>query len=336
VCNLLCEGYTVKKMQQVVLEKYPDAVLKREDFYGLVRYAARRGWLSFQPPQNHRLADQIRARHAWLRGVRVVHTAVLRDVANEAALALVGLLQAYRREWDRQEVHIGFTGGHSMRMLARSFADRLSEPPEELPDSVVFHALAAGFDPTDPTTNPNAFFTYFLNKPMLQVKPSFLGLSAPAMVTPEALEAMKELADIKDAFASVRGLDIVVTSGADWSDEDCALRRRMQGSTASVEALQNEGCVGDILWRPIADHGPIETETELRALSLIELGQLPTIIRGGTRVLLMLGPCGRCGDPKGRLLRCVLQQRRPIITDLVVDSRTASDLGRAGAEELEH
>ena len=326
ICRYHCKGYTVRQMCDALARVFPHVEFKREDFYEHIRYAAKRNWLHFRPPRHLRLADQIRDNYTYLKSVRVVHTAVLRDVAQHAARTLIGLLQTYRRKWNRDEVHIGFAGGHSMRALARAFADELCEPAKDLPRNVVFHALASGFDNTDPTTNPNAFFTYFMYKPMLQIKPHFLGLSAPAIVTPDLLRLLKKLPDIKAAYASAKSIDIVVTSGSQWSDEDSALRKRVQRSSQCMETLEKEQCVGDILWRPLSDRGPIEAETEYRALTLIELGQLPAIIRGDAHVLLMLGPCGNCHVPKGRLLRCVLEQKRPLITDLVVDSGSASQL----------
>jgi DNA-binding transcriptional regulator LsrR (DeoR family) len=335
-CHYLCKGHTVREIQDLVKKEYPDAKLKREDVYSLFREAAKLGWVNFRPPRTLRLATAIGDNYSWLKSVRVVHTAVLQDVARHAAKTLVGLLQAYRRERDRNEVHIGFAGGHSMRALAHAFADELCEPVRDLPRHVVFHALAAGFDPTDPTTNPNAFFTYFLYKPVLQIEPHFMGLSAPAIVTPEDLRRLKKLPDIKEAFAAAKKIDIVVTSGGVWKDGDSALRKRVEKSAQCMETLKKAKCEGDLLWRPLSRRGPIEKETEYRALTLIELSQLPAFIQARNRVLLMLAPCGACHQPKGSLLECVLNQKRPLVTDLVVDSGTASQLNLPEVEGVEH
>ena len=40
----------------------------------------------------------------------------------------------------------------------------------------------------------------------------------------------------------------------------------------------------------------------------------------------MLSPCGVCHRPKGDLLDCVLNLEEPLITDLVVDSRSARQM----------
>ena len=162
----------------------------------------------------------------------------------------------------------------------------------------------------------------------MQVTAEFVGLSAPSMVKPEDIPSLRDLSEIDGAFKAVDDIDIIVTSGTEWLDDESALRHRMQRSQKSVRALESAGCVGDILWRPIAEDGPIEEETEIRALTLIELGELESFIQRGKRVLLMLAPCGRCHAPKGRLLRCVLKQDRTLITDLVVDSRSVAQMIR--------
>jgi DNA-binding transcriptional regulator LsrR (DeoR family) len=326
ICRYLCKGLTVKEIQRRVAKKFPDAHLNREDVYAHFREAAKRNWLQYKPPRSLRLEGQIREAYSWLKNVKVVHTAVRRDVALHAAQRLVQLMQDFRKESGKDEIHIGFAGGHSMRALAHYFSDELCEPVEGLPKSVVFHALAAGGDAKDPTTNPNAFFSFFSYKPILQIEPSYMGLSAPTIVTPQGMEQLKQLPDIRAAFAAAKNIDIIVTSGTEWADKDSALKKRIKGAARCVNKLNKEKCLGDIFWRPIGADGPITAETEYRALTLIELGQLHGFIKGGKRVLLMLAPCGGCNKPKGKLLECVLNQKKPLVTDLVVDSLTASQL----------
>jgi DNA-binding transcriptional regulator LsrR (DeoR family) len=324
ICRYLCKGLTVKEIQERVKSEFPTAKLKREDVYAHFREAARRNFIHYRPPRSLRLEDQIRDGYRWLQEVKVVLTAVRRDVAGEAARVLVKLLQQFKREKGKDVVHIGFAGGHSMRALAHAFSDELCEPVEGLPGSVVFHALAAGGELNDPTTNPNAFFSFFSYKPVLKIETRYVGLSAPTIVTPDDMHWLKKLPDIKAAFSAVHDIDIIVTSGTEWGDPDSALKKRIKGAAGCVATLNKEKCVGDIFWRPIGANGPIEVETEYRALTLIELFQLPGFIKNGKRVLLMLAPCGGCNKPKGKLLECVLHQKKPLITDLVVDSGAAS------------
>jgi DNA-binding transcriptional regulator LsrR (DeoR family) len=257
--------------------------------------------------------------------VQVVHTAVVRDVAYHAALSLIELMR--RVVWDKRKdvVHVGFVGGHSMRNLARELARLLEEPREGLPSTIVFHAMAAGIDPADPTTDPNGFFSTIAGASLAGIRPQFVGLSAPLMVKASDVESLRELPEIQDAIAAVKDIDVVVTSGTEWRDPHNALYSRMRRSQRTISILEEAGCVGDVLWRPLSDQGPIEDETSIRALTLLELKDLQGLIRQGKHVLLMFGPCGACQQPKGRLLRAVMNLRVPIASDLVVDSRTARE-----------
>jgi DNA-binding transcriptional regulator LsrR (DeoR family) len=320
-------GYTVQEILDKLAEKYPDVEVRREDPHTMVREVAKLGQLNYRAPQHEEFRDRIKKTYR-IREVEVVHTSTVEDVAVRAAEELGRMLRNYHIEQGKEKVHIGFAGGHSMRALARCFADELCRHGEDLPEEVVFHALAAGFHPGDPTTDPNAFFTYFLNEPVMQIKPRFLGLSAPAIVAPGHLESLQQLDDIRHAFKAARDIDIIVTSGSDWHDEHSKLRQRMQKSEQAMQTLDANGCQGDILWRPISRRGPIEAETEIRALTLVELTQLPEFIRQHKQILLMLAPCGACNRPKGALLKCILEQPQALVTNIVVDSRTASQLLR--------
>jgi DNA-binding transcriptional regulator LsrR (DeoR family) len=93
-----------------------------------------------------------------------------------------------------------------------------------------------------------------------------------------------------------------------------------------LERVLEAGAVGDILWQPVGAQGPIELEDTIRALTLVQLRDLPDFVARGNRVLLMIGPCGKCNQPKGRILHAILNQRRRLISDLVVDSRSAGQL----------
>jgi len=324
VCRYHCEGLGATEIVQRVAKAFR-IKLTREEPFRLIRKAAKAGRLRYEPPAALRREHEVRESYRALDGVRVVHTAVERDVAYGAAKSLTLLLEDYGRR-GKKTVHVGFAGGHTMRALARALAERLCEPSADLPDTVVFHALAAGFDPKDPTTDPNSFVGYFLNEAVMQVEPAFEGLSAPAIVRSEHFDEVKELPDIARAFQKARTIDIVATSGTEWADPDCALRQRMKKSAESMEVLASEGCICDLLWRPISRHGPIMATTEFRALTLLELTDLQKLIKKGKHVLLVLAPCGACNRTKGQLLKDILSIDPPLISDLVVDSRSAGEM----------
>ena len=144
------------------------------------------------------------------------------------------------------------------------------------------------------------------------------------------------LPEIRSAQIAARNLDIVVTSGTEWADVHSPLRRLLRREKNPV-AEQDDFCIGDLLWSPIDKNGPISKGPEERAMTLLQLPDLPSMIRKGARVVLMLAPCaGRdsvenrpgevkhCLRDKGTLLACLLAQPKRYLTDVVVDPVTAA------------
>ena len=103
----------------------------------------------------------------------------------------------------------------------------------------------------------------------------------------------------------------------------------MKKSQESYCRLQDAGCVGDLMWRPLGPNGPLTGERgkDIRAMTLLELDSLsPFIADEGKHVLLLLGPCGMCGASKGKLLRNILGLKAHLVSHLVVDSRSAREM----------
>ena len=215
-----------------------------------------------------------------------------------------------------------------MRRVAERLAGLLRRPTEGLPKTVVFHALVAGFEVTEPTTAPNAFFTYFVNDPALQVETRFVGLHAPPIVETEDLPRMRNLKGIKEAFAKASELDVIVTAVGSASPPcgHSMLLDYMKNSAPSLRKLKEAGYCGDMLWRPLGPDGPIEIETQIRAMTLIELSHLRDFIKQGKAVLLVLGPCRVCYRPRAAILELLLHLKEHLITHLVADSRSVAAL----------
>jgi DNA-binding transcriptional regulator LsrR (DeoR family) len=207
--------------------------------------------------------------------------------------------------------------------VARHLAELLCEPAEALPTKIVLHALVSGFDLFDPTTDPNAFFTYFVGDQGLLVETAFVGLHAPPVIGPEQLHSFMNLEPIKLARQHAERLDMVVTSASQVKDEHNALRQHMH---ISEEVLRKASCIGDILWQPIGPNGPVQVPSGVRALTLIDLQELQALVARGGHVLLVAGPCGACREPKAEVIEAILRQPRPLITHLVTDSRCAGAL----------
>jgi DNA-binding transcriptional regulator LsrR (DeoR family) len=324
VCRYFCKGSTATEIRELMQKEW-NVEMTREEPYQCISYAASRDWIRFVAPHEHGLREKIRGKCPWLDEVEVVHSAVADDVAYHGAEMLVDLLRKLKEQKD--EVHVGFAGGHSMRKVCRSLAQLLRQPREGLPKSVVLHAMVAGFDVEDTTTDPNALFTYFVKDTAMQVDTHFVALHAPPLVRTKDFQRLKRLEGIRESYERAKDLDIVVTSASLWNDEHNKLRKYVETrSRECMPALEEAGCIGDMLWRPLGANGAIEIDTQIRAMTLMELTDLPRFIADGKYVLLVLGPCGGCNTPKAEMLRTVLGIRPSLITHLVVDSRTAGEV----------
>lgn len=306
--------------------------MSREAPYKYLRHAAINKWLQFIPPNENDITRQFREKFFWLKQVEVVHTMVLSDVAYRAAVMVVDLLREYRRSYpDKRTVHIGFTGGFGMRTVAEKLAELFRQPRNDLPKNVVFHALVGGFDVENPVTDPNTFFSYFFDVPEIksQIDVTFVSLHAPAIVVPGGpMGDLLKLPGIREAHRGIGSLDIILTSAGGIEDEHSMLYRYYNGDARkTLDMLKRDRCVGDMLWMPLGPEGPLDTaKYPFRAMTLIELNELPSKIREGTHVLLVCGPCARCREPKSEILRTILNLDAHLITHLVTDSRTAHNL----------
>ena len=320
VCRMFCEGkYTLAQIAKLL-------GIGRELPYRLLQREARLHRFEYVAPLQFDQAHRLETLHPWVR-LRVVHSTDRKDVAFQTAKWLAELIRQHRQEKpERVDVHIGFAGGGLLSETARLPARILRESSEDFRQlTFVFHAIVAGFNSRNPLNDPNAFIGYFADERTLQV--SFVNLLAPGFVTVETARALRTIKPIGDAYVRAKELDIVVTSaGAHW-EKKCSRLRQLyeeEGPAESLAELKKANTIGDLLWRPISDTGPVEVETGVRALTLIDLPDLPPLIRAGNKVVMVLGPCGTCGEPKGDVLRAVLGWKGHYVTHAIVDSQTAA------------
>jgi DNA-binding transcriptional regulator LsrR (DeoR family) len=328
-CKYFCRGYTANDVK-TELKATLGLTLSREDPYRLLSFAGSRGWLEFRAPMAYDLVEKIQKAHPWLEKVAVLRTAVSDDISYHTARMLLDLVRQLRDKHPRAKtVRVGFAGGTALRKTARRFAEMLREPQDGLPQTIIFHAMVAGFDSKDTTAEPNAFFAYFVDEPELQVKTGFVGLHAPGMVKTASVRVLRALDHVRESFQAAKNIDIIVTSaGGHWRQGHSALHDMYaKSSPKSLEVLNKAGCVGDMMWRPLGPDGPLEMRTDVRTMTLMELSQLPEFIHRGGKVLLLLGPCGAsgCGGPKADVFRAILRGGRKV-THVCVDSRTAKGM----------
>jgi len=324
VCKYFCKGHTATEIAERMRDEH-GVEMTREEPYQFIAYAAAQNWLRFAAPHDYRMQETMKQRYPWLQTAEVVQTAVFDDVARHAARALLELVKLRCRPpypAGKKDVHIGFAGGHAMRKLAQCFAELLRQPTDGLPQTLWFHAMAAGMSVYEPATDPNAFFTYFFKDPALQVDTRFVGLHAPPLVKTRQLRSLRSMHGIRESYREARHLDIIVTSAGSWRDKHNMLKEYMNQSKNDLPTLEKAGCVGDFLWRPVGDAGPIDLATEIRAMTLMDLDDLPRFVQRGGHVMLTLGPCGGCGRPKTDILNTLLSMQTHLVTHLVVDSRT--------------
>ena len=319
-CGYICgEGLNANEVKDR-LEQEHGVLVTREKPYEYFQKAASRGWVRFAPPQENAIQGHFKAAYPWLQDAAVVKTFRTEDVAYRGAEMLLKLLQQH---YAGKEVHIGFSGGVALRTLAQRFAELLREPGSELPSKIVFHALVAGFDVSDPATDPNAFFTYFVGDPIMPFETDFVALHAPAMVQAGFEKKLRGLPVIKEAYDRASEIDIIVTSTSDWTDDHSMLRHYMAVAGESVDKLERAGCIGDILWQPIKADGPFELDSKIRAMTIMRLAQVSELVAQDKQVLLVAGPCHRCHAPKTNVVKAILHQPNRLITHMVTDSRCA-------------
>jgi len=324
IASYFCsQGMGATEIQKVLKEEHSIS-MTREKVYWHVRRAAATGWIRFQPPQDVSSLKWLREdAYPWLQDVSVVTTNRYEDVAHRGAKMLLELLQQH---YVGKEVHIGFSGGAALRTLARRFGELLREPAQRLPDKIVFHALVAGFDVYDPTTDPNAFFTHFVDDPAIEVETSFVAFHSPSMATPEIEEMLRGLPGIAEAYAKAKEIDVIVTSASGWTDDHSTLREHMKLAREPVEQLANEGCIGDMLWQPIGPDGPFEPKMDMRAMTVVTLNDVSRLVASKKHVLLVAGPCARCHTPKIDVVKAILDQEQQLVTHLAIDSRCVRGL----------
>jgi DNA-binding transcriptional regulator LsrR (DeoR family) len=320
ITSLVCNNLNLPAQQILELIKKEFGVpMGREQPYEILRRAAASQRLHYIAPLDSDLAVKLHEGHKWLLRARVVRTASQTDVARQAALLLVELAE----KWDKRDLHIGIAGGEVMAETVRVWAGFLREAHNVKFRRLFVHALVAAT--YDPRRSPNGFAQWLIDD-ALPFETEFVGLPIPAFVRAPALETLRKMDGVRQAFERAAELDIVITSaGAHWKKGCSGLNRSYKEEDANaVRTLEDAGCIGDVIWQPFGRHGPVTVDVGLRAGTLINLSHLPELVSKGKRVVLVLAPCGArsCGEPKDEILRAVLGWRNGI-TDLVVDARTA-------------
>lgn len=296
----------------------------REQIYPLVHKALKQDFVRLNPPRDLLMAQQLVQKYPQAADVRVVSTrgsSAIEHLGSAAAELVSSLIKDLCKS--KPEVHLGFGAGGSTQQVARQLGSLLRKETG-LP-KLVIHAMSSGFAVNDPLTAPIAFFSYFAE---IIPTPGFVGLFAPAVVKYKEYDKVKSWPGVADSFKQAKKLDIVITSLARAEDEHGLLNRFLRDNNAiGLRNLERAGWVGDVQWRPYGKNGPITADTGRRAVTLFELDQLKSMVEKGKHVVLVAGPCGRCGESKSSALRPLLEQPDlRVANHLVTDIATVEKL----------
>src|ERR1035441_9668792 len=95
--------------------------------------------------------------------------------------------------------------------------------------------------------------------PRSPIRDHVRGAASPRGVSSETLRALRRIEGIAEAFDRAHEIDIVVTSaGAHWDKGCSALHGLYESRPKDLRALNEAGCIGDVLWQPINAAGQID------------------------------------------------------------------------------
>lgn len=333
ICERFIEGMGASEIARWV--KSQGYECNREQvYYPWLKRGIERGFLRLCPPQDLRMAQDLSSKYASagmdFRVVNVRGEHPIDRVGLSAADLIASLVMEIGSRQD--EVHIGFGAGNTVRIVAKNLALRLKSESSVPP--LVIHSLSAGFDVEDLTTAPNSFFSYYKD---LDMKLHCVGLFAPPIMEWDEYDKMKARPGVAESFRAAEKIDIVVTSLGNYvSDPHSTLRKYMELSgeersprgRSKKMVLDEKQCIGDVMWRPYSGEGPIMDRTPWRAVTVLELDELRR--RASERnhhVVMVAGPCNRCGESKTVALRPLLTvPELRVCNHMVIDIASAREL----------
>jgi DNA-binding transcriptional regulator LsrR (DeoR family) len=335
IVQYFCRGEEPARISEL-LERDHKIKLRSPRVWGLLAAAAGKGRFRYVPAEETVLREELKQKYpaAGLNRIEVVGSVVVRDLAFKTAETLLEMLSEHHR--NKSEAHIGFAGGGMLLRVAKSLSELLrdSERIKDVPRKLFFHSMVAGWNVDEPGKDPNSFSAILAgNQFASDFDIHFVGLRAPGVVSADMYRDMQGMVGIKESFDVRDQIDIIVTSAGRWECKHSALYRLYSKySEPTIVELEQAGCVGDLMWCPFNSQGQIsalKTQPTIQAFTLMQIDELHDFIcKRGKHVLLVLGPCSSCGEPKTRVFQTIanLAPTRRYATHLVCDCRTANRL----------
>jgi hypothetical protein len=253
------------------------------------------GHLLLRPPAHHRLARRVAA---YCRvSNEQVHVAgsptldeqdILEATAHRAADVTCMLIERLART--RSEVHVGIGAGQTSYLACVRLAQQLaaSEPLLSAQTKLVFHAISPGCDAERPLDDPSAKFA-LLDR--IGLPTGFVGLFAEAVVPTGRIKDVKRLPGAAEAYKRKGEIDIVLTSFASRDSAHGLWNRYAACYPDALAQLQRLGWVGDLHFRPFAEHGPIREDVGIEAVTLFTIDELRALANKKQKhVVLICGP----------------------------------------------
>lgn len=186
-------------------------------------------------------------------------------------------------------------------------------------------ALTAGGLVDQPQLTPTSFFNLF--PPRLIA--SYYGLYAQTTVRADIYNnKITRLPQVKEVLDRRDDIDLVVTAMGDLRDEHDLLRKHLGAGdgTGSARELPSEW-IGNVQYRPFTRRGFVIERDEERAVTLFQLDELCQLRKTPHRhVLLMVRPCGECGNTRAEALLPLMTESMRVFSQLVLDAECALDL----------
>lgn len=342
------------------LNRFPGVEVTNVHLRGLVSRALRKRTaprLVYAYGREATLQGELCQSHPQLRRVSVVETAATRDIGQEGARVLAQQLCELAAS-QRDEVHIGFMGGHTPGALIRACAELfagLDDRKGRYPKRLVFHSLV-GLLASDSSRNylmdPNFSIVHLANeRRALEANGFVIGSSVvpvPGVVTAPVFEQLRQCGLIEPPESILDRLQVIVLSAGHWPKPDgsdkgiehnslydyldraCGVRDDLKDAWEKTKAIfRDRGVIGDFGGCFVTADGPLPNDVKppLRATTLLSVKDMRDFKAKGKAVLLLVGPCSgpKCLDSKGVLLQSILKMTDSPVTHLVADTRTTRD-----------
>jgi hypothetical protein len=337
IAELFCSGCSSRaEVEKAIVARFPKpfgSLFSGENYWDLVRLAARYKLFVHEPSVTTRLATLLYQQADWLRDrTTVVETASPDALAMASARKLLEMIRELAATSPERTVHVGCAGAWTMRSVAIKLSQLLKEDHPHNPRALVFHAMVAGFDEDDFQVDPNSFIHCLVDGGQ-RIKIRFLRLPMPGIVTREEYLQLREMPSIRRTLQRASEIQIIVTSGSLLDDNTSTLRTFFNSLAASdpacrvdelFECYRDAGVIGDLLWQPLTADGVADLDLPYRVATLMSLHDVQEFLRRSpsNRVLAVLGRSTMTGMPKSKLLDVLVRSRARLISDLVVDTPT--------------